>query len=564
MSKLQSAAEPSMEDILASIRKMISEERLGPRPVPDQMSRTPFGEASSAKSAEPVAVEAEPQSEPEPQPEPELRPQTQLRTQAAPEKNADPAPTGQSLPSFSSLSDALKAASKPSAQHRSLDEKIADMLDKGPAPAPARSVSVDPLAVFAATRTARSGAVQSEPGSANGKADAGMPGRLPDPISTASRPGEREQSAADDKPSEPLAGIARVSQDALNGAMPGRQDPKVSDLGTVVPLTSDASSARREVRSPRQVNGPAGPADAAGAEANGAGDDRTVISIPSRGTGGPGSGQAAVAPKNGALNGATVSPFGPRPSPGSAATARAEDGSNGKSTPLADAQGPFRPSLDDIAEATRPGVAARADAGSDPSKADMSFNFLGDKPSADATVAKSEPADTADKSVPFTREALIAKLAADMSAGAAAKTKAGSAGATEVSRETAKAETADAAAKLRADGTPTAPEAPKAGKSSPSEALLDAVVDMVHSEPSSLSVFASGSAFISGVGDHPEPAAVVDNKPKDPRKLDRAAAELLRPMLRQWLAENMPRIVEEALRSEFDGSQEADTDADKS
>ena len=33
--------------------------------------------------------------------------------------------------------------------------------------------------------------------------------------------------------------------------------------------------------------------------------------------------------------------------------------------------------------------------------------------------------------------------------------------------------------------------------------------------------------------------------------MDRAAAELLRPMLRQWLAENMPRIVEDALRSEL-------------
>jgi cell pole-organizing protein PopZ len=38
------------------------------------------------------------------------------------------------------------------------------------------------------------------------------------------------------------------------------------------------------------------------------------------------------------------------------------------------------------------------------------------------------------------------------------------------------------------------------------------------------------------------------------RKLDRAAAELLRPMLRQWLADNMPRIVEEALRSELTSS----------
>jgi cell pole-organizing protein PopZ len=37
--------------------------------------------------------------------------------------------------------------------------------------------------------------------------------------------------------------------------------------------------------------------------------------------------------------------------------------------------------------------------------------------------------------------------------------------------------------------------------------------------------------------------------------MDRAAAELLRPMLRQWLADNMPRIVEDALRSELTDTQ---------
>ena len=45
MSKPQLASEPSMEDILASIRKMISDDRPGPSPMPDQMGRTPFGES---------------------------------------------------------------------------------------------------------------------------------------------------------------------------------------------------------------------------------------------------------------------------------------------------------------------------------------------------------------------------------------------------------------------------------------------------------------------------------------------------------------------------------------
>ncbi len=38
------------------------------------------------------------------------------------------------------------------------------------------------------------------------------------------------------------------------------------------------------------------------------------------------------------------------------------------------------------------------------------------------------------------------------------------------------------------------------------------------------------------------------------RTLDDAFAEMMRPMLRQWLAENMPRIVEAALRAEVSGS----------
>jgi cell pole-organizing protein PopZ len=40
--------------------------------------------------------------------------------------------------------------------------------------------------------------------------------------------------------------------------------------------------------------------------------------------------------------------------------------------------------------------------------------------------------------------------------------------------------------------------------------------------------------------------------------MDRAAAELLRPMLRQWLADNMPRIVEDALRSELTETTQGD------
>ncbi len=37
-------------------------------------------------------------------------------------------------------------------------------------------------------------------------------------------------------------------------------------------------------------------------------------------------------------------------------------------------------------------------------------------------------------------------------------------------------------------------------------------------------------------------------------QVEDAAAQLLRPMLRQWLSENMPKIVEKALLSEVEGA----------
>ena len=48
MSKPQLASEPSMEEILSSIRKMISDDRPGPSPMPDQLSRMHFGEQARA------------------------------------------------------------------------------------------------------------------------------------------------------------------------------------------------------------------------------------------------------------------------------------------------------------------------------------------------------------------------------------------------------------------------------------------------------------------------------------------------------------------------------------
>ncbi len=119
MTKPQFSTEPSMDDILASIRKMISEERLGPRPIPDQIGRSPFGESVAEQPlAGPTALG--------PNFEPMLAP-------------------AERAPSFSSLSDALKAATPSPEERRTLEDKIADMLEPEDE-TPRRPASRDQLA----------------------------------------------------------------------------------------------------------------------------------------------------------------------------------------------------------------------------------------------------------------------------------------------------------------------------------------------------------------------------------------------------------------------------------
>jgi cell pole-organizing protein PopZ len=158
--------------------------------------------------------------------------------------------------------------------------------------------------------------------------------------------------------------------------------------------------------------------------------------------------------------------------------------------------------------------------------------------------------------------------------------------------EPAELEATSAPAQSVTPSSPFAPVGPVAGADlkemaaasrMPSEMLVDAVMNLVQEQPSALSVLTSGADFIRGVhsalgmgnshdghhdaghhashdGGHDGPGGVArlpegSAAPAAPAKLDSSAAELLRPMLRQWLAENMPRIVEDALRSELMSSQ---------
>jgi cell pole-organizing protein PopZ len=59
---------------------------------------------------------------------------------------------------------------------------------------------------------------------------------------------------------------------------------------------------------------------------------------------------------------------------------------------------------------------------------------------------------------------------------------------------------------------------------------------------------------VEGVAGAPAAAGILQSTDA---VLDQAVAELLRPLLRQWLDENMPRIVETALKVELADSVKA-------
>jgi cell pole-organizing protein PopZ len=465
MTKSPIAAEPSMEDILASIRKMISEERLGPRPLPDQMARTPFGDGpAAAPRARPASLDPQPET--------------------------TRAPAERSVPSFSSLSDALKAATSSSERRRTLDEKIADMLEKSSAPA-------DTLAVFSANRPS---SAQRDAGSASGGTSPAR--RAPSPSDRETGPDLPARGAG--APLHRQGPASRAADAPLSGAAPQRE-LKPLGLGNVVPPRDEPPAAHGEDPDTRPFAATTAiPKVVRSSIGEPRSEPQRIISMPTRLGSASGAGPAGSVLNGQPMNGATVAPFGFRPASAGTHAARPASGA------------------DTIADET-----AKAEEPS-PASAPTSIST----PASTASLKGEEAEAAAEDEIAASAEAVLPVAPAEPGDGPAAR---------------------EAAAAHSLVATEQAPEplvAKPAHTGGPSEALLDAVVDLVHNEPSALSVFTSGAAFIHGVGSE----GIGTDKPHAPRKLDGAAAELLRPMLRQWLADNMPRIVEEALRSELKSS----------
>jgi len=523
MTKLQTATEPSMEDILASIRKMISEEQVVPRPVPDQMARTPFAASPPEAPAEIPAEEEEEEEEVEPDP---------------------PAPVERPEPSFSSLSHALKAA-KPSEQRRTLEEKIADMLEsrlQNGDDSNSEAPSV-PLAVFGPKKPSPADLPEAERASApapglgeraldlkpdsaaapQGATKSPETGPALPPRNVAPRPymppmaearGMRP-SISEPKSPDPKSKEAKIADSRAT-------EPKNSDAKDVDPKTVESKSAEFKPAESKIGESKSAEAKALNPKQT---EEQRIISMPTRLTAAQATGQTGPSPNGSVVNGAGVSALAVRPMPGPAQGARLG----------------------------APPREATSKLSTEPEKADARPAAVGnDKPKEQR--AEAPPAPRAEKGAAAATPAAATESGY---ASHAAKPVAGE-------RSAPQPPPATGAKPVAGEGQPSPPSAEKASarpplSGGPSEELIDAVVELVHKQPHSLSVFTSGSDFIHGVGEHDAAA----DEPGAASELDHSAAELLRPMLRQWLAQNMPRIVEEALRCELQSSQAAGEDSDK-
>lgn len=446
MSNPHSASEPSLEEILASIRNMFSDNRPGPVPVPDQMRRTPFGEAARAAPQRDSAPAARP------------LPQAVQGIEAT-------ASSGVERRSFGSLSEALKVAN-------------------GMSVTPQRALQEDIVAAF------------------EGRPRVAAATREPAVVVRT----ERDEPAPQQ--------VAGAQASTLSGFADSRRDAGVAPDNKRELMGFAAAATRRDDR-PRPSGVGAAPAGAAALSLPLVEEDERAEDAP----------RAAQ--------------------PGSAPRAAGLD------NPAASSAAPEASQAPDVA---RPTVAASGatSAGAAPSGGTIAlFPRQMREPARPAAVELTGPVTVPEM------EAEPAAATPEPQVEAAAP---------EPQSEPTAAELASPAPENEPAAALAAVVMEAASDALIPEKLLDAVVDMVQQQPSVLSVFASGASFISGVRDKPAAttavvpeavaAAVVEAVAVPapgaaPAKLDRTAAELLRPMLRQWLADNMPRIVEDALRSEL-------------
>lgn len=522
MTKPQFAPEPSMEDILASIRKMISEDRLGPRPVPDQIARTSIGERPAASTT----------------PAP-TSPTTKSETPAQLREPSLPTPpsgaTERPVPSFSSLSDALKSAAVAPTPRRSLDERLAALLDEQKSASDGQSAKpATPLSVYSASRPASATPDAAAPPTRglsltertqqvtglHALTETARAQPAPSKGDTLPDAGSADAAGATPPPAQSVPSIGQgmhkstVSPTAERPLSAVPSSPKVPSL-----KSPDEEIAKQSAALPDEA--PPDNTTARDTHARDDDDNQTVILMPSRFSSGAGTPHVGGATNGSGLNG-HASVIGLRQQP---------------EAPPHDDEPAEEPAADSLSEEP-------ADALDLPADPSMLFKL---EPVLPELAEDDEASVEFELDDPETDDVASSPSAMAPSVLASAELFAGSSSKVDASKKAGNTE----AVAAEADASP----AGMSDADGPSETLIDAVMEMVQKQPETLSVFTSGDSFIHGAKPRDAGNAANPANPAAPQKLDGAAAELLRPMLRQWLADNMPRIVEDALRSELMSTQ---------
>ena len=554
MTRPVAAGEPSMEEILASIRKIIAEEPGSePAPLPrtaDRPALPPIGMAAMPRTEAAAAAAV-------------ARPDHPL---PAPPVASPPPP-----PAMGRLADALGGRRADPTVAGGQDDDLSDLFD-----------DAEPVA-------------RSPAGLKLRDASASRTGGLPLPGG-----GRRELSelGASPGPREGIAGRVEPTLAAPAGA--GRErvgEPVPVDLGALVPKrpepaahetseTGTASAAPlfgRRIADPRPATAeapppprgsapqviaamPPGPASVPvaadkGAVASGASAAAAApsgVAAASAAPAGPPAARAPVAPSR-----REASAAAPQRSPQSATNAPPTAATHGAAT----VQTPADPETSAAAASALDLLAAELKASSEREAAEAPKPAPGATPAPAAPApAPAQPIAAAPAAAKPTPPAVTAPGPAATSAPQAtapaptppgATPAAAPAKPTAASAPTAPAPAAQPGAPAPAAAKPAAPPAPAPAPNATAPAATAPAAGQAGPAAQSASATTAPAPGVPASASATEPPGTAAAPPAvaaplgDVRTLEDTVVELLRPMLRKWLDDNMPRIVEKALRVEI-------------
>lgn len=599
MTRLEPAGEPSMEEILASIRRIIAEDPPGSRP-------------AEAVSASLAAAPRDEDSARVPQSAPEFDAEaiadqdfTGFGTRAATARQPDPSPAVQppfgqpsfgqtsfGLPSFAARDQGPVAPAAARPAPFDIDAQLADVLGstRAPSPAPSAPPRVEP----AVSAPSTSVSVQAAIDSLIAPREEPAPRAAQRPGFTVSRDGYIPESPAAAPPAAKTPAPVADPFEFTLGPSPFARTQSPTPAADSVPM----SGAARDLGAIIPAQHRLGDAPASGAPVAAAPPFATLAIEPAQAAGRP-----APQPDFGRLS---LSPDDTAQSSSAVALANTPQAKPQALTDIQDPAPATRVAADSSATSAIPSKAAAAPTDATqpapaPASAEAAIAVLerianpkAEAPEPNATAVAAD--ETAVASTPV--EEALRVSAATPAHVAAAPVAAATAAAADVAAtaDPAVAETSTASQKSETNtGTAAMPAAAVAVPAASSAQMPDAsgataeiIIDddkaesetappaatsasRSHATPSDAAVPHGAASFTADLSRSTSSAPAVsalalrdahiietpdsEHAAHDlapPRTMEDTVAELLRPMLKNWLAENMPKIVERALRKELD------------